>query len=81
MPLSVEGDGGAERVQAPREFARFLYIARGSLSEPRDHLRDGASRGHWTDADVQDLAALCNRTTAALSGLIRYLKAPRSPNP
>jgi four helix bundle protein len=59
------------------EFARYLFIARGSLMELRDHLRDGASRGHWTEADVQELAMLCNRTSAALSGLIRYLKGTR----
>jgi four helix bundle protein len=74
IPRNIaEGFGHFRRA----EFARYLYIARGSLMELRDHLHDGASRGHWTEADVQELTTLCNRTSAALSGLIRYLKGTR----
>lgn len=58
-----------------REFAQFLTIARGSVFEVQDLLRDGAARGYWPASDVEDLHALCNRTIAAITHLVRYLKA------
>jgi four helix bundle protein len=61
--------------ESHREFARFLSIARGSALEVEDHLRDGVARGHWTAAETQDMHGLCNRTIAALTSLIRYLRA------
>lgn len=57
-----------------REFAQFLSIARGSVFELQDQLRDGVSREYWKASDVDDLHALCNRTIAAITHLIRYLK-------
>jgi four helix bundle protein len=57
-----------------REFAQFLVIARGSLFETADCLRDGVARRYWTGAQVQELLDLCNRTTAAMTHFIRYLK-------
>ncbi len=58
-----------------REFAHFLSIARGSLFEVSDQLRDGVSRQYWTSEAITELLGLCNRTTAALTRLILYLKA------
>jgi four helix bundle protein len=58
----------------PKEHARFLVIARGSLFEVEDLLRDGAARGHWSAADVQESRSLCNRCIAAVTSLIRYLR-------
>ena len=57
-----------------REFAQFLNIARGSLLEVTDHLRDGVSRRYWTSERVAEPLALCRRTMAALTRLIVYLK-------
>ena len=57
-----------------KEFAQFLSIARGSVFELADHLRDGVARGYWPDDSIADLTALCNRTIAALTHFIRYLK-------
>jgi four helix bundle protein len=57
-----------------KEFAQFLSIARGSVFELADHLRDGASRQYWSMENVEELTALCNRTISALTRLIRYLK-------
>ena len=50
-----------------REFAQFLSIARGSLFEVSETLRDGVSRGYWTAESIADLQALSKRTTAAAS--------------
>ena len=58
-----------------REFAHFLSIARGSIFEVADHLRDGVSRKYWTQEVVAESLGLCNRTTAAVTRLILYLKA------
>ena len=58
-----------------KEFAQFLSIARGSVFELADHLRDGTSRGYWSAEATDETTALCNRTIAVLTHFIRYLKA------
>jgi four helix bundle protein len=57
----------------PAEFARFLNIARGSLTETHSSLRDGLDRGYFTPADVDRLQHLAGRAAKATTGLIRYL--------
>jgi len=57
-----------------RELARFVDIGRGSAFEVRDLLRDGALRGHWTEAESAALVALCARAIGALTSFSRYLK-------
>jgi len=58
-----------------REFAQFLVIARGSLVELVDHLHDGVARKHWNAETTTELHALCNRTLAAVTYFIRYLRS------
>ena len=58
-----------------KEFAQFLSIARGSLFEIIDHLYDGVARRHWTEDTIKEHRSLCNRTIAAITRLIRYLKS------
>ncbi len=58
-----------------REFAQFLSVARGSVFELADHLRDGAARRYWSSGEVGELLALCDRTIAAVTRLILYLKS------
>jgi four helix bundle protein len=58
-----------------REFARFLGITRGSLFEIEDHLRDGIARGYWNATATKELHDLCNRTIAAVTYFIRYLRS------
>lgn len=58
----------------PREFARFLEIARGSLTETHNHLRDGRDRGYFTVAEQSRLALLAGRSAIATTRLIRYLR-------
>jgi four helix bundle protein len=63
-----------------REFAQFLSIARRSLFELEDHLRDGVVRRYWDTDATKELHDLCNRTIAATTYFIRYLKSSKSPD-
>jgi four helix bundle protein len=62
-----------------REFSQFLSIARGSVFEVADGLHDGAARKYWTSDQTQELHALCDRTIAATTYLMRYLRTSREP--
>jgi four helix bundle protein len=53
----------------PREFARFLLIARASLAESEVRLIDGIDRGHFSRADCADVMTLTKRTGAAIMAL------------
>ena len=54
---------------SPREFARFLLIARGSLGEAEVRIADGIDRGYFTDADCAAAYLLMKRTGAAIMAL------------
>jgi four helix bundle protein len=58
------------------EFAWFMRVARGSLSETHDHLHDGLRRGYFSDADTTRLQRLALRAVKASTGLIDYLDPP-----
>jgi four helix bundle protein len=57
----------------PREFARFLRTANGSVHEVRTHLDDAVGREYVCLESVADLRKLCQRTSIAMTRLIRYL--------
>ncbi len=63
----------------PKEFARFLEIARGSLAETDCHLLDGHERGYFSAEETDRLRLLCRRASMAALKLIQYLKSQRSP--
>ena len=72
----------------PRDFARFLEIARASLIETRNHLIDGRDRGYLANplySRLQNLArAASNATTKLMLTKTREaerLKRPRRPRP
>ena len=70
-------EGFGRRTHA--DFARFLDVARGSLSECQNHLRDGLDRGYLTETERSDLTDLAKRASGAVAGLQRYLRAkPKS---
>jgi four helix bundle protein len=73
----AEGFGRFE----PAEFRRFLRIARGSLTETHNHLRDGRDRGYLTETTHQELAHLAARAAAATTGLMIYLHGCNSKHP
>jgi len=55
------------------EFACFLRVARGSLTETHNSLRDGHDRGYFTATEMAGLQRLAIRAIKAATGLIRYL--------
>ena len=59
----------------PREFARFVRIAKGSLSELLDHLKLAVRRGLVDPETAQSLDSLTRRARGACTGLIRYLES------
>ena len=54
----------------PREFARFLAIARASLIETRHHLIDGRDRGYIDSAAADRLSNLARAAIKATTGLM-----------
>jgi four helix bundle protein len=70
VPANV-AEGFARR--SPRDFARFLSIAKGSLSETEDRIRDGAARKYFKDDDAAELMRLAARCDRAITGLRAYL--------
>lgn len=51
------------------ELLRFLRYARGSAFETREWLRDGRDRGHFSQADFDELWTLLERVTQTLTSL------------
>ena len=58
-----------------REFAHFLDIARGSLTECQNHLQDAVDPGHLQPADFTPLDTLAKRACGAVARLQRYLRS------
>jgi four helix bundle protein len=56
----------------PREFARFLHIARGS-HETRHHLHDALQRSYLTAKEHDKLIHLSDRAIGATTALLHYL--------
>ena len=70
IPANIaEGFGRNTRL----EFIRFLRYARGSAFEAREWLRDGKERGHLSEEEFDELWALLDRSTGALTRLLESL--------
>lgn len=57
----------------PKEFAPFVRIARGSLSEMGEHLRDAEAAGWLIDDEFEALMTLRDRALGATTNLHAYL--------
>jgi four helix bundle protein len=60
---------------SPGDFARFLEIAKGSLMETHNHVRDGFERGYFTEEERGRLCRLAGRAIKAAIPFIRYLQS------
>jgi len=64
-------EGFARR--SPRDFARFLSIAKGSLLETQDRILDGAERCYIAEQDAIELMQLTARCDRVITRLRAYL--------
>ena len=62
----------------PAEFARYTVIARSSLMESQNHLRDAVDRKHISEAKRQELDALAETALKEVTGLMEYLQSPEA---
>ncbi len=62
-----------------REFAQFVTMARGSLSETQNHLLDAQDRRYLKPHEFQQLADLAQASMLALTGLLAYLRGHATP--
>jgi four helix bundle protein len=65
----------------PKEFARFLRIAAGSLQETKNHLQDGLKHRYLPADHHERLKRLCLRAMKANVRLIAYLRGADPPEP
>ena len=65
----------------PKEFARFLRIAAGSLQETKNHLQDGLKQQYLSTERHLHMKRLCLRAIKANVRLIAYLRHATPPEP
>jgi len=65
--------------QSDRQFAKYLFVARGSSHEMRAHLVIAHSRSYLEDAELRDLSSKYEEIAKMLTGLIKYLVASDRP--
>jgi four helix bundle protein len=61
------------------QFAYHANVAKGSLGETIDALKDGKAKRYITDEEFGRLFALAERARKATGGLIRYLHSSQAP--
>jgi len=62
----------------PADFARFLVIARSSLMESQNHLRDAVDRGYITEDARLECDRLAGAALGEVTGLMEYLHSPEA---
>ena len=65
----------------PKEFARFLRNAGGSLHETKDHLLEGHKSKYLSDAEFERLFRLTLRAIKGCNRFIAYLRTAKAPVP
>jgi len=61
------------------EFAYFANVAKGSLGETIDALKEGREKRYFTDEDFNRLNSLAESARKATTGLLRYLLSSKAP--
>jgi four helix bundle protein len=64
----------------PKDFARFVRIARGSLAETIEHLESAVEAGIITDSEAAMSIDFADRAIGACTRLICYLESAEAPN-
>jgi four helix bundle protein len=64
----------------PRENARFVRIAKGSLSETIGHLERARALGLIEEDETAEITTLARRARGAATHYIRYLESATAPN-
>ena len=64
-----------------REAARYVRIARSSLTETHNHLGDGVDRHHWTETQVGPLQNMVDQALKASGRWLEYLMTTEAPSP
>ncbi len=59
----------------PAEFARFTVIARSSLMESQNHLRDAVDKQYITDEKRLEVDAFAEAALREVTGLMEYLQS------
>src|SRR5688572_29782210 len=62
----------------PPDFARFTVIARASLMESQNHLRDAVDKNYITEETRLELDALAEAALGEVTGLMEYLQSPEA---
>ena len=64
-----------------REFAQFVTIARGSLTEVQDHVVAGKAMGYWNSKTAEELDAEAATALRLTAGLLKHLHRTKAPAP
>jgi len=62
----------------PADFARFVVLARSSLMESQNHLRDAVDRGYITEDTRLEYDELAGAALQEVTGLMEYLQSPEA---
>jgi len=60
--------------RSDKEFIQFLFIAMSSSAEVQSHLYIALDRGYIDQQTFDDIYKQADKTTAIISGLIKYLR-------
>jgi four helix bundle protein len=63
---------------SPPDFARFCVIARSSLMESQDHLRDCVDKKYVAEERQLELDKLAEAALQEVTGLMEYLQSPEA---
>ena len=65
----------------PKDNARFVRVAKGSLTEVMEHIRRVRAKRYATAEECGNILYLARRARGAVTGYVRYLESAPSPEP